>query len=257
MKDTRVSDRSQYVVKSNDLIKYSRFSFTLEEQRVLLFAISKIKPTDTVDTYYEFNITDICHACGLDDDAGFYYKRLKDALQTLRDKSWYIKMPNQDEVTVSWLGKIRLSPGSGTVKIRFDEDLQPYLFELKSRYTQYRLETVLSFKSKYAIRLYELLRSYNLDRTINNGGEKDIDFEVEDLKQRLDAETYNLYADFKRKVLLKAIDDINKYSDDMTVSMEEIHQGRKVIKINFIVSYPKGKQILSARQSRRDELNKH
>lgn len=257
MKDTRVADRNHYVVKSNELIQRSRYSLSLEEQRLVLFAIAKIKPTDDVSTWYEFSITDVCHACGLLDESGYYYTTLKNYLKALRDNSWFIKMPDGSETTVSWFDKVSINKGSGLVKVRFDSDLQQYLFELKTRYTQYKLEIALSFKCKYSIRLYELLLSYNIMSSVKNGIEKDLDFEVEDLKRKLNAETYKLYGDFKRKVLQKAIEEINLYSEDMNVELEEIHQGRKVVKVNFIITYPRIRQVIEAKQTKREQLNRY
>ena len=100
MKDTRISDRNQFVVKSNDLIQKSRYSFNLEAQRIILFAISKIKPQDTVDEWYEFSVSDICHACGIIDNSGANYIMIKNYLKDLRDQSWFIDMPDGTSTTV-------------------------------------------------------------------------------------------------------------------------------------------------------------
>ena len=40
-----VADRNQYVVKSNDLIRKTRYNLTTQQQKIVLFAISKIKPS--------------------------------------------------------------------------------------------------------------------------------------------------------------------------------------------------------------------
>lgn len=256
MKDTRLSDRNQFVVKSNDLIQKSRYSFNLEAQRIILFAISKIKPQDTVNEWYEFSVSDICHACGITDDSGANYILIKNYLKELRDKSWYIDMPDGTSTTVSWLDKVKINQGSGTVQVRFDEDLSNYLFDLRRRYTQYKLDTVLCFKSKYSIRLYELMKSYLMRDTLIKNAEKDIDFALDDLKKRLDAETYDRYADFKRKVLTPAIREINRFSDDMSITYEEITSGKKVEKIAFILTHPRTRVIMENRQNKRDTLNK-
>ena len=256
MKDTRQSDRNQFVVKSNDLIQKSRYSFNLEAQRIILFAISKIKPQDTVNEWYEFSVSDICHACGITDDSGANYILIKNYLKELRDKSWFIDLPDGTSTTVSWLDKVKINQGSGTVQVRFDEDLSNFLFDLRRRYTQYKLDTVLCFKSKYSIRLYELMKSYLMRDTLIKNAEKDIDFALDDLKKRMDAETYNRYADFKRKVLTPAIREINRFSDDMSITYEEITSGKKVEKIVFILTHPRTRNIMENRQNKRDTLNK-
>ncbi len=39
--------RNYKVVKSNDLIQKSRFNLSLQEQKIILYLISKVKPEDT------------------------------------------------------------------------------------------------------------------------------------------------------------------------------------------------------------------
>ena len=142
------ADRQQYVVKANDLIRRTRYSLTTQQQKIVLFAISKIKPMDAPNTQYEISIDELCAACGIDiDNGGYYYKAIKDDLKKLTDRLW-VEMPDKSETTVAWISDATIIPLSGTVYIKFHEKMAPYLFELKERYTQYRLEDVLVFKSK-------------------------------------------------------------------------------------------------------------
>ena len=92
--------------------------------------------------------------------------------------------------------------------------------------------------------------------TFSRTDEKDIDFTVDELRKRLDAETYDRYADFKRKVIIPAIREINRFSDDMAISFEEIRSGKKVDKIMFILTYPHAIIIMENRQNKREQLNK-
>ena len=50
-----LADREQYVVKANDLIRKTRYSLTAQQQKIILFAISKIKPDDDITTKYTFD----------------------------------------------------------------------------------------------------------------------------------------------------------------------------------------------------------
>ena len=51
-----LADREQYVVKANELIRRTRYTLTAQQQKIVLFAISKIKPEDDIDTEYTFDI---------------------------------------------------------------------------------------------------------------------------------------------------------------------------------------------------------
>ena len=51
-------ERNMKVYKADELLQKARFTLTITEQRLILYAITKIKPTDTAFTEYEFNLKD-------------------------------------------------------------------------------------------------------------------------------------------------------------------------------------------------------
>lgn len=247
-----VEARNQYVVKSNALIQQSRFSLSLQAQRCLLYTISLIKPSDPPGTEYEFSIRDLCEACGIDlDTAGEYYRAVKKELKDLRDRSIWVTLNDGRETTFAWFQKVTLNRGSSTVSVKFDDTASDYLFLLQSRYTQYRLSNVLCMKSKYSIRLWELLISYVRKHELENGREEDISFTLDELKERLDAATYAKFSDFQRFALDRAVDEINLLSEDIHVEYELQKKGRKVEKVFFVVTAPHIKQLLAAKEEKK------
>ena len=101
-------ERELIVVKHNDLIQKSRHNLSMQEQKIILFLVSKIKPEDTELKKYEFKIKDFCKICGIDETSGKNYKDLKGALKTLRDKSFWLKVYDEvkdvnKEVVVAWI----------------------------------------------------------------------------------------------------------------------------------------------------------
>jgi len=257
MNNKAKQDRNYYVVKSNALIQKSRFSLSLQEQRCLLYAISRIKFSDLPSTEYTFSIKDICDACGIDIDRnGDHYTRMKTDLKALRDKSIWITNAEGKEETVSWFSKVIINKGSGTVSVKFDETIQDYLFLLQNRYTQYQLSTPLAFQSKYSIRLYELLLSYIKRTELESGKEIELDFIPEELKERLDATNYTKFYDFRRFVLEKSIDEINRFSEDINVSYDYIYVGKIAKRVIFIVNEARATQAYKAKQAKKEKFNK-
>ena len=53
-----IKSRSAIVAKSNDLIQKSRFSLTAQQQKIVLYLISKITPEDTEFKRYKFSINE-------------------------------------------------------------------------------------------------------------------------------------------------------------------------------------------------------
>lgn len=247
----------QYVVKANDLIRKTRYSLTTQQQKIVLYAISKIKPKDTPNTEYEISIDDLCAACGIElDNGGYYYQAIKNDLKRLTDRLW-VQMPDKSETTVSWIRDATIIPLCGKVYITFHEKLAPYLFDLHERYTQYHLEEVLVFKSKYAIRLYEILRSYTTQQAIENGWEKNVMLSVEELRNLLAVDAYPRWAEFDRCIIKKAIQEINECSDEIHVEYEPYRDGgRSIAKVNFIITTARAPQMIKAHKIKKYRLKK-
>lgn len=227
-----VKQQNYWVVKSNDLITHSRYTLTLSQHRLLLFLISKIKPYDIVSDTYNVAIKDIIKVCEYDNSKdGKYYTIIKKDLLKLRNSAIWIETARGLE-TMGWLSKaIITKPKKNTgeyqeIIFKFDEGLRDYLFDLKKLYTQYNLEDILLLSHKYSLRLYEYLMTYaNIMYVIAD---------IEDLKIRLDAESYSKYNHFKERVLKPAIEDINN-NTKLYIRYDEIKTGRTYTHIAFYI----------------------
>lgn len=222
--------RNYKVVKSNDLIQKSRFNLSLQEQKIILYLISKVKPEDTELKEYIFEIRDFCKICGIDLNNGQNYKNIKQTLKSLRDKSIWITLEDGSETTLSWIDKITINKNNGSIKIKIDDMMKPYLIHLQRHFTSYELLYTLAMRSQYSIRLYEILKSYAY--------KKNKIFDIEDLKRTLSAENYTRFPDFKRYVLDIAVREMNEFSD-LAIAYELIKESRRYAKINFSIQIKK------------------
>ena len=232
-KKTLTELRNYKVVKANELIQRSRFNLQVQEQKIILYLISKIKPEDTELKEYTFEIKDFCKICGLDDESGANYKYIKQTLKDLRDKSIWITLKDGSETTLAWIDKVTIHPHSGKVNIKIDDMMKPYLLELKEHFTQYELLYTLAMRSQYSLRLYELLKSYEFQHNKI--------FAIDELKIRLSAENYIRFPDFKRKVLDISMREINNLSD-LTITYDIIKESRRFAKIEFSMEIKKDLQ---------------
>ena len=220
-------ERGYVVAKHNDMIQKSRFQLSAQEQKVIQFLISKIKPKDKALHTYRFSISEFCGICGIDSQSGNNYKNLKDTIQSLADKSMWVMLENGKETLVRWINKAAIDRQDGVIEIRLDDDLIPYLLQLQNNYTQYALQYILSMDSRYSIRFYEVLRSLEYKQRQHI-------FNIEDLKRLLNAEKYKRYSNFKQRVLDMAVREINELSD-ITVSYVPIREGRKIVEVEFSI----------------------
>lgn len=247
-------DRQWMVAKSHEIVLNSRYSLTVLQQKMLSFMIAKIRPQDHGNEEYIFDIKSFCEAIGLA-ESGYYYRTLKQYIKDLRDSSVWIKI-GKKEVLLAWLNTAEIDEGSGSIKIKFHETVQPYLFELKNRFVSYRLNEILTMRSKHSIRLYEMLKAFAFGQAIENGQDVEVSYTPEQLQKLLDAESYTRYYNLKQRVLLPAIKEINALSEDIHIEMDEYKQGKAVSKVVFIVSAARAAQILTARENKERQYAK-
>lgn len=222
--------RHSTVVKSNDLIQKSRFSLSLLQQRILLYLISQITPVDDDFKLYEFSIAEFCKVCGISYN-GRSYNEIKAIIKEIADKSVWITLADEKtETLVRWIEKPYINADDGYVRIKLDADMKPYLLQLRENFTQFELIYTLKMKSKYSIRLYELIKSIHY----NELKEYSRTYKVEELKVLLDGTAYDTFKDFHQRVLKPAVEEINKYTDK-TIAYEQIKNGRKTIAIQFTI----------------------
>ena len=226
------SARALMVVKSNELIQKRMFDLTLEEQRLVLFALSKIRPDATsLAESIEFSIREFCSVCGL---SRYSYKGmrqfLKDTISKLATRNTWIENNGKKESLILWINSEgRTEIDGDTAYLHFSSKMEPYLVCLKSFYTQYPLMNILLLKSKYSIRLFELLASFENQGTFN--------MSIEYLRKHIGATdvTYNNVTNFYRRILLPSIDEINRFTTLKIELFNLVKTGRKYTHIDFKV----------------------
>lgn len=217
------------VSKSNTLIE-ANSRLNLVEQKMLLCLASNIEPNDRDFKTYTFPIKQFHDLLGL--NGSTKYTELSKITKELLSKVIEIRA-GEELIQVSWLSSAIYNRNKGTIDMRFDPLLKPFLLELSSKFTSYRLANVVKLKSTYAIRIYELLKQYEdlKERTIS----------LENLRYYLDAmDVYPNYANFKQRVLKPSQKELNQKTD-ISFEFEEIKIGRKVQKIRFIIRAQKKK----------------
>lgn len=219
-----LKERNYYVVKANDLITKSRYSLSLQQQKILLYLISQIKPEDDTNTIYELSINDFAKVCGYLEYNGYYYQSIKDDIKKLRDTSSWIEVEKDKEILFSWLNMVELNKNSGKIRISFHYSVAPYLFALREQYTQYNLYNVLCLTHKYSIRLYEFLSSMRYRKVF--------EISIDELKRRIDAENYTSFGSFNQRVLKPAVYDINDFTN-LNIEYQYKKTGKAVSHIIF------------------------
>ena len=233
-KKSTEEERQYYIAKRNELIRRSRYNLTLQQKRMILYAISRIKPEDSKDKVYEIDIKDYCKVCGLSADSGYYYQVLRDNLQIIADTSAWIIDENGKHILFRWFNDVEVEPNSSKMYVSFHKTVADYLFNLENNYTLYSFYYILTLRSNYSLDLYEEMASYrHMDKRTEHY------YPLEELKEKLNATNYTRFDNFETRVLKKAIEEINNQTD-LFVDYKKVREGNKstgkVIGITFYVS---------------------
>ena len=137
-------------------------------------------------------------------------------------------------VKIPWVSRCEYHSDVG-ILIKLNDELKPYLVNLKEHYTQYVLENILAMKSIYGIRIFEILQEKIKERILPKGG-RDIVLSVQEIRECCDCtEKYNKWSHFKDRVIDSAVKEIEK-TTFYTLSYETIKSGRKVDSIKFHIN---------------------
>ena len=128
-------ENNQVVVKDNKIIQAS-YRLTLVEQRLILAAIAQIDSTKELTEAHGFTIqvSDIRDLI----TSSSAYTDVKRAVDQLYNRTITIDGDGSER---RWIYEKRYNKKQGSVTIFFSPTLIPYLSQLKSNFTKYRLES--------------------------------------------------------------------------------------------------------------------
>jgi plasmid replication initiation protein len=160
-----------------------------------------------------------------------------------------VEIPSENGgwILTHWVSSAEYVNGEGIIKLSFSPKLKPYLLQLKTQFTSYRLSNVLSLNSTYSIRLYELMKKWqHLGKWENS---------VEELKLKFGVpkESYQRYNHFKTRVILRAVEEVNAKTD-LSIDYKEIKKGRGVDRIEFTIRHAPEKEIILSKPKKKFEL---
>lgn len=213
------------VSKSNHLIE-AGYQLTLNEQRLILAAISKLDGRKSFPKENEFMITAQEFSKAFDIPIKQAYENLEQASSRIyeRDIKTYDKNNNYRE-RFRWVDGVKYWDKEGRVSLSFSNRIIPYLTLLHTQLTSYDLKQISKLNSSYAIRFFELIIQFK--NTKNRW------ISLEKLKERLEIpEKYSRFYDFKRRIIDPSIKNINE-TTNLFISWDVIKQGKVITGLNF------------------------
>lgn len=217
---------------ANEFIN-AQFKVDLLEFRTYLAIASSYNSNEKPENYFylSFKASQLAKTIGIGIDRG-YVKELERILTSLSQRMIRIQLrSDKDEEKEKWIKGHFISSieakGDGQIEIVMDPKLMKYFFNIQNQFSFLEIQTLLTFTSVYAIRIYNLLKQFSNQR-------KRI-FKLEDLREMLLLQNkYPNFTDFNRYVLEPAVKNINELS---TMQVRYETNGRKGVKITHVTFY--------------------
>ena len=220
----------------NDLIQ-ARHKLSLEEIRLMDTIISFIQPEDEDFKVYKIPVSIFKDVYG--EQRKDIYDVAKRTIEGLLSKPIKIESINKDGKKsfkmFNFISYGEYIEGQGSFYVSISPQFKPYLLKLKEFFTKIPIKYTYILRSRYAIRLYELLKQYE-----NTGFRVD---RIEDLREMLgvEPEEYPRFDNFERRVIKPAVKEINEKTD-LKVSYTKKRTGRKITHIEFEIKSKNTKQ---------------
>lgn len=224
----------KYVVKDNALID-ACFDLSLAEYRILLLAMVVAREQDPLSVFTPIEITGLGYAQQFDLDRSTAYESLAEASKTLLKRTYSYKDTYRGKEAISdvhWLTQATYVPTTGVVVLYFTQQTISLISRLEDHFTKYHIDQVSKFKSKYSIRLYEIVIKW-LDN------KKTQKYALDEFREKMGISSeYKQMSDFKINVLDKALKEINEHSD-ITLKYEQFKKGRVITDFQFKITQKK------------------
>ena len=217
MGDLILSEKN-VVTRANKLVE-ARYKLEMFEQRVVYAIVSCIQPSIKEFIPFEFDLKEFAKFIGVPELNAI--RDMKTITRRLLSRVIIINHGGDDETELHWVSKVKYKKG----KIIFflDDELKPYLIELKNFFGSVKVSELISFRSAHSARIYEIL-------LMNLGATKkyQMEFTINEFKEKLGIKQkeYPLFANLKAKVLEVAMKDIN--NKDLKIPWEVSYDTRKV-----------------------------
>ena len=193
-------------------------------------------PTDLSSLTAAFTFTEFCNALGYS-KSGESFRLFKAAVDECVDNKIRIEIMSSKpgkkvRETYTWFTYSKIDEGTGICKMSFSPHLASALLEMKRVYAKINLLDIGRLQSMYAIRLFELTKSYEslAGKDGNEQGAWYVEYPVTEFRQLFDLsdDVYKETRRFRQFVIERPVKEINKAGIGLEIETEGVKQGRRL-----------------------------
>ena len=226
------SQEEKKLVVQDNAITTARYSMSALEKNIMYMVMAQLDKNDPPTKYYRISGKELMQRTR----KKIKYDELKDATNRLLDRELVLIRENGNLLQIRPISSAEYD-NHGMIEIGLDAKIRPYLFELKSNFTTYELNIVLSLDSKFSKRLYEMLAQFRSTGLLR--------ISVQEFKERLKLydpitgeEQYEKWSAFEKYVLKVAQREIAE-NTDLGFEYKLKKTGKRITDIEFLFNRPK------------------
>lgn len=222
-------NKNNIIKKHNYLVKNARYSLSEQGIKIISALISMIKVSDKDFQEYHLNINKFKTL--INTSSNDIYRQVDKLTNELMSKPFKVGFKK-----FNWCYMSEYKKGEATIIMKIAPELKPYLLELKQDFLQYNIKDILSLKSSYVIRFYELIISYwNVYKKYNNKSKSyTLELEISKIRDLFQIPNSYLYKDIRVNIVDKAQKQF-KEKTNIKFTYKEQKLGRKVVRLQIIV----------------------
>lgn len=196
------------VVKANALIE-ARYSLSLSAQRVFATAISSIDSRKKIEEeqYVPLTLKAVKDLFG--EVTSNTYHTLKQGLDDLVKSNVTIMTGSKKGIVTNWIQSYKFDDDEQALQVLFTREVIPYISQLNSNFTKYKLKNIVKLTSVYAVRLFEYCCMWL------GKGQNLHEFRLDEFREMLGVpkNKYKQFGQLKDRVIAVAIDQVNIHTD--------------------------------------------
>jgi plasmid replication initiation protein len=198
-------------------------------------------PADLSTLTASFSYIEFCKAIGYT-KSGESFEYFKKAVNECMDSKISIEMKSTKTgkriwKRYTWFTYSEIDEGTGLCVMKFSPELAKVLIEMKRVYAKINLQDFGKLQSQYALRYFEMAKSYEslAGKDGNQRGVWYFERSVPELRQLLgiDPDAYPVTNVFKKKVIEDPVKELNSAGVGVEIQTEGIKQGRVLKGIRF------------------------
>lgn len=225
---SQVHTKKEPQVRKSNVFIDGRYRFNLQEQKILLQIISKVRMDEKEFSSYFVSWSELKEISKNYLDS---VKKIDESCEKLKNKTIKIRKDNLEQ-NFGFLSGWTVNPGQG-VHFRIDPCMKEMLLDLleEGKFTLFNLECAMSLSSAHSIRFYEVLKSEQWKK-------QPVMLSLDRIKHALDidsqSKTYTDFGTFRVHILEKSQKAFKEHTD-IIFSYFPVKEGRKVVALEITI----------------------